>query len=98
MAVVCFTLLQSTKSTSSLQKQARVLGFEPRIVDPKSTALPLGHTRMMHEKRLLGEISIPQACLKQAYPSLSHALYTTRRGGLCQPENTAPPRLALDQS
>ena len=31
------------------QKQARAPGFEPGMVDPKSTALPLGHARMMLE-------------------------------------------------
>ena len=31
----------------SYKQLARVLGFEPRMVDPKSTALPLGHTRKM---------------------------------------------------
>ncbi len=32
-----------------------MLGFEPRIVDPKSTALPLGHTRMVNTLRLVYE-------------------------------------------
>ncbi len=27
-------------------REARAPGFEPGIVDPKSTALPLGHTRL----------------------------------------------------
>jgi N-6 DNA Methylase/Eco57I restriction-modification methylase len=60
---------------------ARVLGFEPRIADPKSAALPLGHTRMMYE-RAGGSYSIISS--KGAQPLVSHALYSTRYGRLCQ--------------
>ena len=48
-------------------QMARVPGFEPGIVVPKTTALPLGHTRTTYEKRL-GE----------THDSVSHALYSTR--------------------
>ncbi len=56
-------LTQLAESLPSI-KQARVLGFEPRIVDPKSTALPLGHTRMLYEKRLGGNHFNPSSGLK----------------------------------
>ncbi len=44
----------------AIMVKARVLGFEPRIVVPKTTALPLGHTRTSYEERLGGN---PQLCI-----------------------------------
>ena len=43
------------------ERLARAPGFEPGIVDPKSTALPLGHARMVYDGAL-GKHTLDAAC------------------------------------
>jgi hypothetical protein len=52
-------------------------------MDPKSTALPLGHTRMMYEEEIIRRNFNPPSGLKAIlFLSIAPIVYYTMRGAL----------------